>query len=123
MRDVLRVFNESIRTGTTKHHQSDSAAVQYCLLRIAVHKRSDVSFGAPLEAEPRWGTSLVCGCWSLRGVERCCNSAYDDGTDMGQQQQQNNKNKTNKKPGSSGSVVDTIRVTILHECHSRLVDS
>ena len=33
------------------------------------------------------------------------------------------KAKQTNKTGSSGSVVDTISVIILHECHSRLVDS
>ena len=36
----------SVRTGTTEHCQSDSAAVQ-CLLLMAAHQRSDISSSGP----------------------------------------------------------------------------
>ena len=38
----------SIRTGTTEHHRSDSAAAQ-CFLRMAAHQRSDVTSCGPLD--------------------------------------------------------------------------
>ena len=83
----------SVRTGTTEHHRSDSAAVQ-CFLWMAAYQRSDVSSGggAMMQNEP-WvwpkvgdaGTSGA-GAVPLRSAQM-----------MGQQQQNKQKNKKRRR--------------------------